>query len=505
MPKFLFFLMLVFLSTESVTAQNRHLDSLYVELGQVQIDSQRVIILNEIAFNNIAIDPIVAKDDVVIAYDKAQEINFERGSARSLVVMGGVYWAFGNYDKSLSHYLEALKIYQNLEDFRGRSDCLNNIGEVYKKLGEYNNALDYLTHALSVKEKIDGRATSALIYNNLGELYALMGEFDKAEEYYSIAINAAKEKDDKRVLAYSIDGLGTLYLERGEYDKSILNFKQAFLYRDELNDLRGASYALFNLGRAYFQQNMLDSAEYYFEKGLINAQKSSAVDVKMSLYQSLSILDSVRNNYKKAFGNFVQYSLLKDSIYNDTKSSQIARMQAEYEIELLRKDNESQNVAVKQRNTLIIGVIMLLLLTLALTYTFNNQRKYQKKANEILHTKNEQIASQNLKIQSQAVNLKSLNDNLANLNENLEDKIRFRTKLLEVKNQELADYAFIHAHELRAPLSNILGLVQLLKHSNLSEKDKEMIEHLYLSTAQLDQVIQKIASKESEEDFKTKP
>lgn len=485
----------------NLQGQNYKLDSLRQALSNTDVDSIRVSLLNEIAFNNISINPIVAKDDVIIAYNNAIKLEFEQGKARSLAVLGSVYWGFGNYEKALEYYLNALKEYQNLDDTKGRSDCLNNIGEVYKKLGEYNNSLDYLKHALDLKEKIQGKGKPALSYSNLGEVYTLMGDFDKAKENYSIAIKSATEQNDQRSLAYATDGYGVLLFELGEVEEAIPYFRQALASRSELNDVRGMAYVYLNLGKSFLQLNKLDSSEYYYNKSLETSLKSSANDVRANVYKHMAVLDSLRGNYQGAFSNILKHTHLKDSVFNLEKSAQIARMQAEFENEILRKENEKKDAEVNQRNTLIIAVIMLLILTLALANAFYTQRTVQKKANKDLSLKNSQIEQQNLEIQSQAIKLKSLNDNLEGLNQNLEEKIRARTELLEEQNKQLKDYAFIHAHELRAPLANILGLVELIRHANLSDKEKETVEHLYTSTAQLDKVIQEIVNKERDKGY----
>ncbi|QSE95878.1 tetratricopeptide repeat protein [Fulvivirga lutea] len=482
-------------------AQNYELDSLKQQLSLTNTDSIEVQLLNEIAFKNINVNPIVAKDDVIVAYDKATKIQYSQGIARSLAVMGGVYWGFGNYEQALAHYLDALKEYQKLDDLKGRSDCLNNIGEVYKKLGQYNNSLDYLKHALTLKEKLHGDNVPALSYNNLGEVYTLMGDFEKAKEAYEIAIDAAKEQKDTRVLAYATDGFGALYLAQKNYEQAVPYFNKAIELRTEINDYRGLAYTYTNLGKCFYNQSQLDSALHFYEKGLTSSKKASAADVKANLFYLISKVDSVKGDYEGAYFNYYRHDQVKDSIYTIEKSAQIARMQAEYENEILRKDNETKEAQVSERNTLIIAVIMLLILTLALANAFYNQRTVQKKANKSLSQKNEQIEKQNQEIQTQAIKLRDLNDNLENLNQNLEEKIRSRTKELEKTNKELAEYAFIHAHELRAPVANILGLVQLLRHAEMDAKDHDMVEHLYAATEQLDKVIQGIVNKEQQKDI----
>ena len=67
-----------------------------------------------------------------------------------------------------------------------------------------------------------------------------------------------------------------------------------------------------------------------------------------------------------------------------------------------------------------------------------------------------------------------------------------RTEELEHQNKQLTEYAFINSHLLRAPLASILGIINLLKGTKLTEDQKEYIEYLSQSSTDLDEVIGKI-------------
>ena len=64
-----------------------------------------------------------------------------------------------------------------------------------------------------------------------------------------------------------------------------------------------------------------------------------------------------------------------------------------------------------------------------------------------------------------------------------------RTKQLERKNKALEEYAFITAHNLRAPLASILGLVNLTSKIKFSDEEKVILEHLQLSAEKLDTIV----------------
>lgn len=88
--------------------------------------------------------------------------------------------------------------------------------------------------------------------------------------------------------------------------------------------------------------------------------------------------------------------------------------------------------------------------------------------------------------------LQSKNEVIEKLNAGLEARVRQRTKQLEERNEQLKAYAYMNAHIIRAPLSRILGLVNLLKNTNHDPQEEPIIrEYLNESARELDEIIRR--------------
>ena len=112
------------------------------------------------------------------------------------------------------------------------------------------------------------------------------------------------------------------------------------------------------------------------------------------------------------------------------------------------------------------------------------EEKVRERTREI-QIKNEEIQAQNEEILSQAEEIQGINDNLELL-------VQERTIELERKNKALEEYAFINAHQLRAPLASILGLIHLVKKTDLSDKEREIVMRLEDSAQKLEAVVRNI-------------
>ncbi|MTI22126.1 hypothetical protein E1176_13935, partial [Fulvivirga sp. RKSG066] len=104
-----------------VYGQNAQVDSLSQELKRATSDTTRINLLNAMSIEYVYINPAVAKDDVDIALSKSREINFLKGEATALNVLGGINWAEGDYPQSLNFYLSASEIFEKLHDRLGVS------------------------------------------------------------------------------------------------------------------------------------------------------------------------------------------------------------------------------------------------------------------------------------------------------------------------------------------------------------------------------------------------
>ncbi len=108
--------------------------------------------------------------------------------------------------------------------------------------------------------------------------------------------------------------------------------------------------------------------------------------------------------------------------------------------------------------------------------------------------KNHELLEKNNEIDTMNEELTALNDTLKTMNDSLEETIHARTAALETQNRQLAEYAFVNSHMLRAPLSRILGLSFLFSRESSFPQDHELIKALIEASNELDGIVKKISS-----------
>jgi signal transduction histidine kinase len=158
--------------------------------------------------------------------------------------------------------------------------------------------------------------------------------------------------------------------------------------------------------------------------------------------------------------------------------------------ELLRMSEADRNKILREQNILLEQLVTERMRELAAQ---NEEMVAQR---EELAAQHDTVLQQNRQLQEAQKIIETQNLEIHYKNSQLEEEVAHRTQELQHANEELIEhnnkleqFAFIAAHNLRAPLTRILGLANLLQISPLQEDKDAAIQKLVSSTKDLDQVI----------------
>jgi signal transduction histidine kinase len=206
----------------------------------------------------------------------------------------------------------------------------------------------------------------------------------------------------------------------------------------------------------------------------------------------------------------VQQQLLAERIKAQSTRQQKALLASEKERASRLQQLQQVQTQGQLRLAVIMLLLMLLLLTAALFVHSHKARKALARQNKLIQEqhqeiklKNQQITLQNEELtlrqnevllhsqnlfernqelsQAQLI-IEAQNDHLKRYNENLEQQVQERTRQLTdtnnelVKhNQQLEQFAYIVAHNLRGPVARLLGLTHIFDLPNTSEAERQML------------------------------
>ncbi len=156
--------------------------------------------------------------------------------------IGNYFLKIEDFDKSLSHFNEALQaIGENPTLYASKASILNNIGHIYTKKKEYENALKIYEQSYIYFCKLNHNRGKAITLNNIADQLILLKKYNEAEKYIYQADSIHKLMDDKYSQAYLYENTYNLFYQQKQYDKAIYYLEKHHatnnaIYNQELNN-----------------------------------------------------------------------------------------------------------------------------------------------------------------------------------------------------------------------------------------------------------------------------
>lgn len=394
-------------------------------------------------------NPQKASHAALQALELSKTLNYSDGIADSYNSLGSLYIIFGDYDLALEYLLEALDMYQEKQDIGKAGHTQNKIATVHVMQENFEQASRFFQSAIDQLREIGNLELTAQSLMNLGVVYYYMGDYDRALEYYELTREMTEsEVDFPRLNMVALTNIGNVLIEMERYDEAEEYLKTAIQFFDENSYYVNLSGSYLYLAKLYNRKSNYEEALIYAERGRDIALSISQSQYTLEGYEMTARVYENLGNYEKAHEQFKLYHKEYDEVLSIERANQISQMQIKFDveqkdqqIELLNKEaalNAAQLSEQKLwRNFLITGLIFLGII-LTLLFRLSSQRK---RANELLNKRQKEIKKQNKKL----------------------------LQLNEEKNQFIG----IAAHDLRNPLSSIVGITDLLETSKTNEKETQ--------------------------------
>lgn len=435
--KYLFALIFLFnfpLVQSQPNQQEDRIDSLVSVLSNVR-DTARVNVLNQLSKELQYINPKQALGYAKDAVSLAEKISFKKGATRGYINTGKAHRKLGNFNKAIESYLKALQINKEIKDRKGMANAFNGLGIAYGLLGDYDKSLESFLNSLKTQEEIGDKSGIAHSLNNIGIVYWYLKDYNKSLEYYLEALAIRKEIGDENDIAASLNNIGDTYSTLGDNKKALEYFLEALKIQEEIGnndvvfaieinignvysnlnkhnkaleyyrkglkiaegigDKWGLAETFNDMGITYLKLQNYQRAEQYFNQSLELAKEIEAKALLKECYGNFSELYLAKNDYKKSLKYYKLYSEIKDSIFNESTSKQLAEMQTQYEtekkeaeIELLKSEKTIQLLELDHLKNLGIYSTIILFLAIVLAFISYNRYRLKKKANVLLEEKN---------------------------------------------------------------------------------------------------------------------
>ncbi|MGM0580068.1 MAG: tetratricopeptide repeat protein [Bacteroidota bacterium] len=417
----------------------------------------------------------------------------ETGIGYVLSKMGSFYWLQGGYDAALKAYFGALQTFEKQGNTIEVVKTLNNIGETYKKQNDYGQSARFIKLALAKLKEVDGVSPELLLVN-LGQLFMLKENYDSANYYLNQILN----KDSISTQSKGFTNLykGIVKRETNQKDSAFYFLQKSLIYWEELSYNRGKVESKIEIAKIYINRNTLLKAKQFLKEAERLALKTNSLDLLLKIYQSKIDLYKIRGSKDSLVHYFDKFLEIKDSIFNSESRAEINRLSIQYN--LAQKEKESYKLALEQsqlankierRTQFLILLVVVLIFAIVLIFYLRNKSNQLKNAHIKLKHQKEEIEEKQQKISSKSLALARVNKELHSLNNNLEQRVMDRTKILNERNRQIAEFTYYNSHKLRAPVATVLGLINVIELTKDGKIDPLVLKYLKASAKELDKVI----------------
>ena len=425
MIRFFCFSFLLFVLLPFAKAQDAKTDSLLKELVRAKNDSSKTFLLRNIGAGYYNQDPRKAIAYWRQAVELSYKLNFTKGLAINYINIGLGYAFLSRMDSSIIYtdsaikyskiigepdrlalaYLNKADAYRNLGNFKatllhcdtasvyaekkGNTDRLARIYDiisgVYSEQKQFYAALDIQKKALAMYKKDGNGIMEGQVYDDFGLIYLRMNKLDSALHFYKMAVSIGETlKDNKNLCTYYLS-IASVYAQQAKYKEAEVYLTKALQYGTEQgnNNQLAAVYNLFS--EIYYKlERFADAARagetaYKYAEDEVILQQQGIAELLAKSYERMG-------DDKNAYKYVSISSMLKDSIIKEQYNSQVASLQASFEVKekdkeilLLEKDKELQQQKLfRQRLLFVVAAVLLALALIGIWLLINRSRLKQR-------------------------------------------------------------------------------------------------------------------------------
>lgn len=352
----------------------------------------------------------------------------------------------GNAIDAVTSYGLSKKEALKLNDPHLQAQLDVNMSDVYYKNNFYSQSLFCLNHAdeLVRKYEPDNEDIRKVIYYNKAENYFRMNKPDSLKLYHDklMGIKTSAYK------LYTYQKRTEYYLEILKYDfkhaiNLIKSLQQDSLYKYNDQDQQ-------NLADAYYNGGQPDTAAMITKELLEQPLEVNHPEIKYHLYKLLGQIAAGRGDQSLAAANFRRSLEQAEDVIN--RHTQVGNISSQIKIDEIEGTYLQKDEAYKRERIWLTFAVVVALLVIILIAVFYRSAKQKRHYEKLLYT---------------------------------------------TQKEELA---FINSHEVRKHLSNIMGIIDVIKSSDDRVKEYKLFEeHLLASVQYMDDAIKNISAKLDEQ------
>jgi signal transduction histidine kinase len=433
---------------------------LYSEAEQISnslSDTSRVTIYIDLAIVHRKLcNYLLCKDNYLKVIDIAPKIQDIESMECAYHGLGSLYQSTGDYERSVSYFLQSLEVAEQRKNPEGMAMSLQNIAKSMLLAKSSERALVSIERAYTLAIKTENPQLIGLILKDYGEVLEQSNNISEALEKYESALKFFGTEENKPYVVKIWMNIANVHIQQGNYDKAehyllqCLNEYRAFIFNEDLGVL------YLKIGNLYESKHHRTQAEVAYRKGLAICDKFQLKETCAKIARALSVIEEGNGHEYAALALLKKANALEADLFSDERTKHTAELQ--FKFDAAKGEKEIQDLKLSQNKIIItaLGLGLALLLT-----AFFLWYRIKNRSTNALRLKNAEVKEQN--------------------------------RLLEESNDVLREFAYASAHDLKEPLRNIGSFISLLQFrygKTFNEEANEYMDFVKIGVVKMNKLLE---------------
>ncbi|MBC7399979.1 MAG: tetratricopeptide repeat-containing sensor histidine kinase [Mucilaginibacter sp.] len=234
-----------------------------------------------------------------------QQVNNMHGISTSYQGLGYIQDYLGNYNAAIGLYNKSLALSLKIANEEDEAECYNLMGITYDNKGDYSKALDCYFKSLFIDIKRKDELSAANKYSNIGVIMQRLELYPKALNYYNHALAIWKKRADQQGISTACQNIGETLLAQRNLPDAIAYLRKASFIFHKLGDTDGISLVYYDLGLYNYYTNHTDSAIFYLNLSYNSAAKNKMLFNRANANIGLAMVYNLEHKYQQAYDHAI--------------------------------------------------------------------------------------------------------------------------------------------------------------------------------------------------------
>lgn len=370
----------------------------------------------------------------------------------------------GNFDSAFFYYQNALCIRENLNDVAGLAESYRNMAQIMRVLRRLPEARRYCRLALDITDEATPFKTIANIFNETAYLYELDNILDSARLFYIKLITISTENNYYQGVSVGHSNLASVFEREGNFPEALRLKQKGLEIHKQHNDPYGVMLSYRSIADCYLNMNKFDNSIIYLDSAARLCDSTWLADLQ-GIENSRYLAYRGTGDFRKALTHFEASTVLKDSLFNETKRKNIAEILTRYEsakkeqqIELLNTANVFRAAKIRSQRLIIFGILLLTVAGAVISFQVIKS-KDEHITRMVLEMKNYMLMIRNSRSASGNHHMPAGEERIRQLREQFSFTVR-EAEIMNLimdglNNEEIAEKLFVSSNTVKFHIKNI--------------------------------------------------